>query len=427
MICLRNGICLFMMAGLMVTLSSFSINTLLAQEKPQLPENDQCIICHQEEEIFPEDFSEHDIHLQSGLSCAGCHGGNSASEDPDESMSPKAGFVGIPSKAEIPQFCGKCHSDINFMREYQPRIPTDQVDQYYTSIHGQKLKEGDKKVADCTGCHTGHGILSAKDPRSTVYALNVPATCKKCHGDADYMKTYGIPANQYEKYAEGVHGKALLDNQDTGAPACNDCHGNHGAMPPGISSISHVCGTCHVNNMQYYSQTRMAEEFEAEGIHGCEQCHGNHKIEPTSDEMVGVGDESVCMDCHEEGDKGYKSAKAIYEELAGLVAVNDSAMAKQEEVRRIGMDDVEIGFMLQESHQSLIQARTLVHTFDAGKVGAKTEEGVQKAREALELAKAEIKENQVRRLGFGVATLFITILVVALFFKVREIEKRQKS
>ena len=416
-----------MILGFSIILSSLNINSLSAGEKAQLPEDDQCIACHQSEEILPEDFNENDIHLQQGLSCAGCHGGDASLDDEEESMSPDAGFVGVPSKKDIPQFCGKCHSNINFMREYQPRIPTDQVDQYYTSIHGQKLREGDKKVADCSGCHSAHAILPAKDPRSTVYALNVPATCKKCHGDADYMKDYGIRTDQYKSFAESVHGKALLENQDTGAPACNDCHGNHGAIPPGISSISHVCGTCHVNNMQYFSTTRMARQFEAEGIHGCEECHGNHKVEPAFDDMIGTSGKSVCTDCHEEGDVGYEVAKDIHSHLNSLVSAYDSAQTKQEEVRRIGMDDVEIEFLLQESHQSLIQARTLVHTFNAEEVGAKTGEGVAKARDALKLANAEIEEFGIRRLGFGVATLFITILVVALFFKIRDIEKGQKA
>jgi hypothetical protein len=410
-----------------VIFSSFILNGLFARQKAQLPENDQCFICHMEEEILPEDFEDFDIHLQEGLSCAGCHGGNPALEDPDESMSPGAGFVAVPSKTETPQFCGKCHSDINFMREYQPRIPTDQVDQYYTSIHGKKLQEGDKKVADCTGCHSAHRILPADDPRSTVYALNVPSTCDKCHGDPDYMKQYAIPANQFKQYAASVHGKALLENQDTGAPACNDCHGNHGAIPPGITSISHVCGTCHVNNMQYFSTTSMAQEFEAEGIHGCEQCHGNHLVEKTHDDMVGIGEHSVCLDCHDEGEDGYESAKDIHNHLTGLVAVYDSAETKQKIVQRIGMDDVEIEFLLQESNQSLIQARTLVHTFDAGKVGVETGEGLLKARQAMELARSEITENKVRRFGFAVASLFITVLAVALFFKIRDIEKKQQE
>jgi hypothetical protein len=38
-----------------------------------------------------------------------------------------------------------------------------------------------------------------------------------------------IPHNQYEKFARSVHGIALLKKHDSGAPACNICHGNHGA------------------------------------------------------------------------------------------------------------------------------------------------------------------------------------------------------
>jgi hypothetical protein len=402
----------------------FLFNTNIpAQEESQLPENDQCIICHMENEILPEDFHENDIHLQAELSCAGCHGGDPTKEDMEEAMSERAGFVGVPTKQEIPQFCGKCHSDINFMREYQPRIPTDQVEQYYTSLHGMKLKKGDKKVADCTSCHTAHSILPAKDSRSTVYALNVPLTCKKCHSDPGYMKEYHIPTNQFDQYAESVHGKALLENHDTGAPACNDCHGNHGALPPGIASVSHVCGICHVNNMQYFSKTKMAREFEELEIHGCEGCHGNHKVLKTSDKMVGVGKEAVCTDCHAEGEKGYTEAKLIHEQLMRTVTTYDSAEALREKVQRIGMDDIDINFLLQESHQSLIKARTLVHTFDHEQVGEQTKEGVNKAEEAVQLALKEVSDYKTRRLGFGVATLFITILVITLFFKIRQIDK----
>lgn len=404
-------------------LSTFILNKIVAQQEVQYPEYDQCIICHKENEILPEDFDENDVHLTAGLSCAGCHGGNPSKEDMEESMSKEAGFMGIPSKQQIPQFCGKCHSNINFMREYQPRIPTDQVEQYYTSVHGEKLKKGDKKVADCTSCHSAHSILPAKDSRSTVYDLNVPMTCKKCHADPIYMKEYGIPTDQFMKYSESVHGIMLLENQDTGAPACNDCHGNHGAMPPGVNSVLHVCGTCHVNNMQYFSKTKMAREFEKLEIHGCEGCHGYHDVKKPSDDMVGTSEKAVCTNCHKKGEEGYNVAEKINTQLTRLVASYDSAKAKQNKVQRIGMDDVDINYLLQESHQSLIQARTLVHTFDPEKVGEKTNEGVSKAREALQLSIKEIKDYNSRRFGFGIATLFITVLAIALFLKIREMEK----
>jgi hypothetical protein len=279
-------------------------------------------------------------------------------------------------------------------------------------------------VADCTSCHTAHAILPASDTRSSVHALNVPGTCGKCHGDATYMASYGIPTDQYDQFRKSVHGVALLDNQDTGAPACNDCHGNHGATPPGTTSIGQVCGHCHVNNMNYFTDSRMGQAFAEEGYHGCEECHGNHGIRKTSDQMVGTADKSVCMNCHSAGDKGFVAAGKIYGHLTALASTYGEATTAQAEVQRIGMDDVDIGFLLQESHQSLIQARTLVHTFDPDRVGSKTDEGIAKAREALTAAAAQIKDFHVRRRGFGMATLFTTVLVFALFLYIRQMEAK---
>jgi predicted CXXCH cytochrome family protein len=395
-----------------------------AQVSAKEPAVDHCVACHTEDDNLPEHFLDADIHMKPGLSCAGCHGGNPAEDDQDRAMSAAAGFRGVPSKEQIPAFCGRCHSDIDFMRQYQPRIPTDQESQYASSVHGHRLKQHDQKVADCTSCHTAHGILPASDTRSTVHAMNVPATCGRCHGDAEYMAPYGIPTNQLEEFKRSVHGVALLEKEDTGAPACNDCHGNHGATPPGITSITQVCGQCHANNMRYFTESRMGRAFVEEGYHGCEECHGNHGVKKTSDSMVGNVSGAVCVDCHSEGDVGFETAGKIHASLASLSVAQENALSRQTEVQRIGMDDVDIGFLLQESHQSLIESRTLVHTFDPEKVGAKTTEGLAKANEALDLAARQIKDFHVRRRGFGMATLFTTILALALFLKIRQLDSR---
>jgi hypothetical protein len=409
---------------LCIVLILLHFSLILAQDEEVSKEADQCLVCHQDVEVLPEDFHKEDIHLQKGLSCAGCHGGDITKEDMDEAKSRKAGFIGVPSKQEIPQFCGKCHADIAIMREYQPRITTDQVEQYYTSVHGKKLKTGDQKVADCTSCHSAHGILSARDSRSSVYPLNLPSTCTTCHGDAEYMREYNIATNQFEEYVESVHGKMLLEDHDIGSPACNDCHGNHGAIPPGISSISHVCGTCHVNNMQYFSASAMGEVFAEQELHACEECHGHHKVKKSFDAMIGVGEQSICLDCHSEGDFGYLVADEIYKQLNQMVTLYDSAQTNRQEVNQIGMNDIDIGFLLQDAHQSLIKARTLVHTFDPDKVGEELGLGISKTNEAILLASQEISDYQTRRRGFGIATIFITILVIALYFKIREMERK---
>ncbi len=396
----------------------------LGQESSTAVQKDQCIRCHTENDALPEHFTMEDIHIQEGLSCAGCHGGDRFAPDADEAMNPAKGFVGVPARKEIPAFCGKCHSHIKFMRKYKPGIPTDQEEQYFTSMHGKLLLKKDQKVAVCTSCHTAHSIYRVSDSRSTVYPINVPATCGRCHSDAEYMKQYSIPTDQLQKYKQSVHGIALLKNQDTGAPACNDCHGNHGAMPPGVNSIAYICGNCHVNNKEYFLSSKMGKIFGETGLHACEECHNNHLIQKPSDEMVGTGEKSVCLNCHDEGDEGFQVAKNISVNINHAVALYDSARILLTRVRRIGMDDVDLGYLLQDAHQAIIHSRTIVHTFDSLKVKQKTDTSIKKSTAAIKLAISEIKESKFRRQGFGIATLFITLLIIFLYIKLRQIEKK---
>ena len=70
------------------------------------------------------------------------------------------------------------------MRNYAPKQRVDQAVEYATSVHGQRLAKGDTKVATCISCHGAHGVRLVSDAKSPVYALNVAATCTKCHSDA---------------------------------------------------------------------------------------------------------------------------------------------------------------------------------------------------------------------------------------------------
>jgi hypothetical protein len=185
-----------------------------------------CIDCHlelEDETLTPpaKAFAE-DVHAKAGLTCASCHGGDPAAnvEDGDYSraMDPDKGYIGVPERAAIPGMCGRCHSDANFMRGFDPNIAVDQVAQYRTSVHGRKLAEGDAKVAECASCHQAHGILPVKDPRAPVYPTQIPETCGSCHAKAEYMSAYGIPTTQLEEYRTSVHGKALFAQGDLGAP-----------------------------------------------------------------------------------------------------------------------------------------------------------------------------------------------------------------
>ena len=198
------------------------------------PPKDSCMTCHAALDgklAEPAKQFASDIHHQAGLGCADCHGGN-PNDDSMNAMSRAKGFRGAPKKAQIPEFCARCHSDIAYMHRFNPKMRADQLSQYLTSVHGKRLKQGDTKVAACVDCHSVHNMLPASDTRSPVHPMNVASTCARCHADAAYMKGYNIPTDQVAQYRKSVHAEMLAQG-DTAAPTCSTCHGNHGATPPG--------------------------------------------------------------------------------------------------------------------------------------------------------------------------------------------------
>ncbi len=265
-----------------------------------------CIVCHSDPELWDESERakvktfEEDVHASIGLSCHDCHGGNAgAKEDEaamDASYKPNP-FRGAPSKKEIPTFCGRCHSDAAYMKKYRPDMRVDQEKEYVTSHHGEALAKGDTSVATCIDCHGVHGILRAGDSRSPIYPTRVADTCGRCHGDEKKMAPYKLPHDAPEKWKTSVHANALLVREDLSAPTCNDCHGNHGAAPPGVASIAFVCGTCHGRESDLFRASPKADAFD-EGA-ACIECHSNHAVMRPTITMLGVLPETPCAICHE--------------------------------------------------------------------------------------------------------------------------------
>lgn len=279
-----------------------------------------CVICHADEDMVDaaskaivERF-ENDVHASVGLSCHDCHGGNPdptladdlfASMDPELADNP---YVGAPERTEVPTFCGSCHSDPAFMRRFDPDQRVDQEQEYWTSHHGKALREGDDNVATCIDCHGVHGIVPADDTRSPVHPTKVAETCSSCHASAEHMAGYTLadgrelPINQFALWRQSVHAAALLDRGDLSAPTCNDCHGNHGAAPPGLESIAFVCGQCHGREADLFRSSPKSDllvahnEYLADaGEEGCAACH--EAPEPQAS-LTDIGPFSECASCH---------------------------------------------------------------------------------------------------------------------------------
>ena len=409
-------------AALLVLLLSGA--SLALAEAPK----DSCVTCHSAldgKQSEPAKKFDSDIHHQAGLSCADCHGGD-RNDDSMNAMSRAKGFRGAPKKTQIPEFCARCHSDIAYMHRFNPKMRADQLSQYLTSVHGKRLKQGDTKVAACVDCHSVHDILAVSDSRAPVYPMNVATTCGHCHSDPAHMKGYNIPTDQVEKYSKSVHTEILAQG-DTSAPTCSTCHGNHGATPPGVSSASNVCGTCHVFFAQLFEKSPHQAAFAKLGLPGCVQCHSNHEIVRPSDAWVGTESKSVCVTCHAEGDNGYIAAQGIAADLGKL----NSSLQRTEETlntaERSGMEVSSARVELGSAHEELIKARVNVHTFDEAEVRKLTGQGVDTSQKAYQAGLAALRERDFRRKGLGVALLAIVLAISGLYLKIREIESRDRK
>jgi predicted CXXCH cytochrome family protein len=387
---------------------------------------DRCTACHREldEERLkaPALAVGSDIHHAQGVTCAGCHGGDPTSDEPEVAMDPKKGFLGKLEATRVPEMCGSCHSNASFMLRYAPNIPTDQLAQYRTSKHGQALAKGDAKVAVCSSCHGAHGVLPPSDARSPVYPSRIVETCGACHGDAALMARYGIRGDELAEYKRSVHYAALTQKNDLSAPTCNDCHGSHGAAPPGVSSVSNVCGTCHLTQRERFDESPHKEAFAAIEQPACEACHSNHAVLSPGDAWIGVGEGQVCGSCHAAGDAGAAAAESVAAALARMHERLVATEARVKEAERAGMLMEEAQVKLEEAHQGVVLAQVEIHSVDPARVETKAKEVLAAAGVADGLAAAAEAEIRFRRTGLFVSLAVIALAMVALILKIRRME-----
>jgi predicted CXXCH cytochrome family protein len=385
-----------------------------------------CLDCHSALPaplgVTQEQFSQ-DIHAQKGLTCVSCHGGDATSYDPNQAMSRKAGWKGKIDRRQIPELCGSCHSNPAYMRQYNPRLQTDQLAQYHTSVHGIRLAAGDTKVAVCADCHSVHDIRPPDDPRSTVYPVNVAKTCFRCHSDAAYMKPYKIPTNQYAQYITSVHYQDMVVRGDVSAPTCTTCHGDHGAAPPGVDKVQNVCATCHVFQAQMYEKSTHFKAFQQANLPGCVVCHSNHGIHQPSDAMLGTGAAGVCMRCHQPGDVCDRNRADILAHLTQL----DHAINEADQSLRLaessGMEVSEALLTQDQARDALTKARVTIHTFQPALVDADVQTGMKIADADLKVGQDAMVERNRRRVGLAISLIAIGMLLAGLWLYIRRIEQ----
>lgn len=389
------------------------------------PTGATCVRCHinldDDRLANPARTFPDDIHSQAGFSCLDCHGPNAAGGgDPD----PTAGFLTAPDRRKVPQMCGRCHSDARYMRNFNPSLRVDQEAEYATSVHGVRLAQfGDPNVAVCTSCHPAHQIRPPSDPQSSVYPLNVATTCAHCHADRVLMSTYGIPTDQRDEYYRSVHWQWMVDQEDLSAPTCNDCHGNHGAAPPGISSVRNVCGQCHSVMAGFFTDGGHAGRFTASDLPGCATCHGNHVINHPDDNSLLVYADSVCGLCHAPDAPERSNFPMMKAGIDSLIASQAHSRAVLDQAANLGMEVSQAQFTLEDVKTALVKARAAIHTFDADSVQAEVNTGLATANRAAARGQEALDEHLFRRQGLAVSVALILLLVLGLALKIRQLER----
>jgi hypothetical protein len=380
----------------------------------------KCLGCHLTTEDGVGELWQDDVHARAGIGCGACHGGDVTQDDSDLAKRPGSGYRGELSAREVALSCGGCHSDVEYMKVRKPLLPVDQLEKYWTSSHGKLLAKGETRVAQCASCHGAHGVREVNDAKSPVYAANVPATCGRCHADAEYMSDFDIETNQYDEYVQSVHGKALLEKNDVrGAPACNDCHGNHGAAPPSIDAITNICGTCHSYNAELFLGSPLAPAFKEKSLADCVACHGKHLITHVSDEWVGDKPGTVCRKCHEEGDEGGELALYFADTLGSVRQSFTEIHEVLEQAEMKGMDVTEGEDYVEAARQGLMQTRTLIHAFSKPIVEEKVNEILLNQEAAMVVGYEALEGFEARRRGLAISSLLLLLLTLGVAIKIR--------
>ena len=399
-----------------------------------VPAANGCLACHaalsQPAWSAPANlFRGGDVHQERGFACVDCHGGDSATNDKARAKDPARGFRGKPAGPQIVTVCARCHSDAELMRRFAPRQRVDQATEYASSVHGKRLAAGDRQVATCISCHGAHGIRAVNDVRSPAFPTNVASTCGACHSNPEHMKGYTlaggkpIPTNQRAEYERSVHYAALTKRNDLSAPTCNDCHGNHGAAPPGVGAVANVCGTCHAVFAAKFATSVHSQIFDR----ACVECHSNHAVLPPSDEMLGTSAPAICVTCHDSrDDAGYIVAgtmRSSIDRLKRAIETNGELIAR---VQNAGMEVSGQELALGEARTKLTQARMEMHAFSPAAVDPVVDDGMKILAGVEQAGARALADLQFRRRGLFVSLGAILLVVVALFFKIRELDRRRQ-
>jgi len=143
--------------------------------------------------------------------------------------------------------------------------------------------------------------------------------------------------------------------------------------------------------------------------------------------MLATGAGQLCGDCHLEYAKHnpdcIKTADYFHDTITQLDQARTRFIAVSEKFAARGLDVEPINNQLTELGDALKKSRTYVHSFSRNtfqQVAAPGEEAVKRTDALVSKANEEFKYRQI---GLVVSIAFIGLLMLAIYFKLRQMEK----
>ncbi len=149
-------------------------------------------------------------------------------------------------------------------------------------------------------------------------------------------------------------------------------------------------------------------------------------LRQATDDMVGTQKPAVCVDCHsaEDDDKGFMVAGEMKKLIDSLKTKDSQTKVILDEAGQKGMDVSDATFSLKDVRQMLIQSRTTIHAFNLDKFKEQIGEGFTIVNKAKISGEEAIDEFYYRRIGLGISTILVTLLVIGLYIKLKKVEKK---
>ena len=258
----------------------------------QAGSNDECLACHNDKglksaagkSVFvdPDRFSA-SIHAQADLGCLDCHADLKGVKD-----FPHAGKL-------KPAACTVCHDKEAVLIK--------------RSVHGQPQTAANPITVGCADCHGTHDIRGKDDAESSVFSINIPETCERCHAERVKTKKGNAFVMGYNRSA---HFKALQKAGLGISATCVNCHGGHDVRPVADAdsrvsrkAIVRTCGRCHVGIEKNYLEGVHGKNFIKGGqdVPVCTDCHSEHSIQGPGNvrsDVYATKVAGVCSRCHDD-------------------------------------------------------------------------------------------------------------------------------